>query len=405
MDVPIKFELTRDGSVVELRRSRLCLPTLEMVRDIGKALVKGPVVMRYVDDEGDDVTMDTEEEWRECLKLWEGAGRVGAVRIRIDLPAPVADESSEKQVSAITKILKKLYGEDAMAAIAEGSASFANSPWLTITRLDNGEVDLDIQTKGLHTHLHDKGLASMRQKDPESIEYFKLCTELDETVIKGWYNLACSLIVVDLPSHETPEAKEACVTRAITALQRAIIAGYRKWNYLASDPDLVPIRDHPKFTELFPKEHLAKLHTRRATPAHKWGGLSALKTFFGMNRPSVCRPGGRCQSEDCVYARTGVAPEHCCWECKDGLGHHGSRCARLPHVVSDSGEEEEERQGEEGPDALLEPVPYLPEAPEVVYASQIESLKLMGFSIDAKVLEVLVQNDGDLVQTLNTLFA
>ena len=71
--VPLKFVLVRGRRVVEQRRTRLLCPSLEDVKGCVRQWACGAFTLRYVDDEGDLVTMDLDEEWDECVALWREA--------------------------------------------------------------------------------------------------------------------------------------------------------------------------------------------------------------------------------------------------------------------------------------------------------------------------------------------
>ena len=71
--VPLKFVLVRGRRVVEQRRTRLLCPSLEDVKGCVRQWACGVFTLRYVDDEGDLVTVDLDEEWAECVALWREA--------------------------------------------------------------------------------------------------------------------------------------------------------------------------------------------------------------------------------------------------------------------------------------------------------------------------------------------
>ena len=57
----------------------------------------------------------------------------------------------------------------------------------------------------------------------------------------AWYNLACSLALLEqLPG-------------ATRALKKAIELGYDDWEFLQRDPDLAPLRRHPAFQHFLAK--------------------------------------------------------------------------------------------------------------------------------------------------------
>jgi len=62
-----------------------------------------------------------------------------------------------------------------------------------------------------------------------------------------FYNLACSYSLTGQ------------VDRAATALQRAIGLGYRDFKWLAKDPDLDQLREHPVFRQIESQIHKIKI--------------------------------------------------------------------------------------------------------------------------------------------------
>ena len=99
MDVPLKFVLLRGGEIVERRRVRLASPTMAAVQATVRQWAYGGFALRYTDDEGDDVTMEEDEEWAECVALWAMTFTASPLVLHVDLrgrrrrscPAPLDD--------------------------------------------------------------------------------------------------------------------------------------------------------------------------------------------------------------------------------------------------------------------------------------------------------------------------
>eukprot|EP00754_Rhynchopus_humris_P046013 Rhum_TRINITY_DN5491_c1_g1::Rhum_TRINITY_DN5491_c1_g1_i1::g.17346::m.17346 len=73
--IPLKLTFTRGDAVVERRRIRLYAPTMRDVVSVAERWGRlNRPTLKYTDDEGDAVTMDTDEEWAECLSLWSERG-------------------------------------------------------------------------------------------------------------------------------------------------------------------------------------------------------------------------------------------------------------------------------------------------------------------------------------------
>eukprot|EP01064_Diplonema_japonicum_P039634 TRINITY_DN99_c0_g1_i11.p1 TRINITY_DN99_c0_g1~~TRINITY_DN99_c0_g1_i11.p1 ORF type:complete len:624 (+),score=176.88 TRINITY_DN99_c0_g1_i11:54-1925(+) len=313
IEVPMKFELVRNGEVVETRRTRLVNPSFEAVAAVGAGWSRGKsTTLQYVDDEGDLVTMDTEGEWCECMRLWRSGVANKALVVRLVLPSleggkgrgpcwwrkaaercrsrsrsrsrsgsrspckrrqspcrrgwgfmmeSIDAEEPEKaptasQAVVVEKILKKLHGEDTMVALASGTVdakALGCKGWLSVKVLEDGEVDLDVKVRKLYNMLHQKGLDSLHSKDVEAVDWFTLCTELEPSRCVGWYNLSCALLVLQVPLQKGEAEKEQVVSQALEALEGAVKNGYSKWRHMATDPDLEEVRKNPRFLALFPE--------------------------------------------------------------------------------------------------------------------------------------------------------
>ncbi|KAJ9446947.1 hypothetical protein DIPPA_32791 [Diplonema papillatum] len=81
-EVPMKMQVVRRGEIVETRRRRLANPSYEVVAKVAGEFVRGTHRLQYVDEDGDVVTMSSQEEWEECVACWDGAK---PLRLRVDL--------------------------------------------------------------------------------------------------------------------------------------------------------------------------------------------------------------------------------------------------------------------------------------------------------------------------------
>ncbi|KAJ9461774.1 hypothetical protein DIPPA_08575 [Diplonema papillatum] len=81
-EVPMKVQIVRRGEVVETRRRRLVNPSYEVVAKVAGEFARGKHQLQYIDEDGDVVTMSSQEEWQECMSCWDGSE---PLRIRIDL--------------------------------------------------------------------------------------------------------------------------------------------------------------------------------------------------------------------------------------------------------------------------------------------------------------------------------
>ncbi|KAJ9465049.1 hypothetical protein DIPPA_20808 [Diplonema papillatum] len=89
MRVAVKLALTKDDEV-DFRRLRLRTPSLGDVEAVAQSYMAAPVVLQYVDTEGDAISLGSEHEWQECLRLFRKVWRTGVrldVRCAVDHPA------------------------------------------------------------------------------------------------------------------------------------------------------------------------------------------------------------------------------------------------------------------------------------------------------------------------------
>ena len=73
-EVQMKVTVVRMNGSEEKRRTRLVSPSFDTMSNTIKKWVRGSFNIEYVDDEGDYVTVDTPEEWEECLDIWRRSG-------------------------------------------------------------------------------------------------------------------------------------------------------------------------------------------------------------------------------------------------------------------------------------------------------------------------------------------
>jgi tetratricopeptide (TPR) repeat protein len=116
-----------------------------------------------------------------------------------------------------------------------------------LTRRESRELDLKIEF-----------MEGVVRRDPEYVEALQLLGDhytqrgkfeqslkVDEQLSRleprnplVFYNLACSYSLTGL------------VDRAVTALDQALVLGYRDFKWLAKDPDLRTLRKHPLYRDI-----------------------------------------------------------------------------------------------------------------------------------------------------------
>ena len=79
----------------------------------------------------------------------------------------------------------------------------------------------------------------------EGLEWGKRALELDPNDSRVLYNLAC--LYCESLLRQEPAAADPALETAVDYFERAIAAGYASREWIDSDSDLDPIRDHPRF--------------------------------------------------------------------------------------------------------------------------------------------------------------
>ena len=82
MDIPLKITITRKGEIECMRRVTLYKPSLQVLSDRVKEWVKGNFELKYLDDEGDMILMESNIEWNECIRIWKATAS-GPLRLEV----------------------------------------------------------------------------------------------------------------------------------------------------------------------------------------------------------------------------------------------------------------------------------------------------------------------------------
>ena len=143
--VPLKFVLVRGRRVVEQRRTRLLCPSLEDVKGCVRQWACGAFTLRYVDDEGDLVTVDLDEEWAECVALWREARGTDDADADVDVDVDVC-----AQQQRALRLVVALGAQDGSAVCLGQQRHPRQAFW------DRVRQHRDAQRDG-HMHMHGHG--------------------------------------------------------------------------------------------------------------------------------------------------------------------------------------------------------------------------------------------------------
>eukprot|EP01063_Lacrimia_lanifica_P038457 TRINITY_DN8204_c0_g11_i1.p1 TRINITY_DN8204_c0_g11~~TRINITY_DN8204_c0_g11_i1.p1 ORF type:complete len:343 (+),score=87.33 TRINITY_DN8204_c0_g11_i1:59-1030(+) len=87
--IHVKYVLSARGVVLERRRGRL--PRGAALGDVQRAVVQfgrgEAAALKYTDEDGDAVLVETEEDWEECRRMWAQSPSVLVVDVDIDVDA------------------------------------------------------------------------------------------------------------------------------------------------------------------------------------------------------------------------------------------------------------------------------------------------------------------------------
>ncbi|KAJ9443145.1 hypothetical protein DIPPA_00763 [Diplonema papillatum] len=98
-EVPLKMVITRAGEVVETRRVRLVSPTFNAINRVVQQWTVVKYDLLYNDEDGESITVGSEEEWEECLRVWVQIGTAILV-LKVHLSVDELVEASDQRESS-----------------------------------------------------------------------------------------------------------------------------------------------------------------------------------------------------------------------------------------------------------------------------------------------------------------
>eukprot|EP01062_Namystynia_karyoxenos_P026134 TRINITY_DN20405_c0_g1_i1.p1 TRINITY_DN20405_c0_g1~~TRINITY_DN20405_c0_g1_i1.p1 ORF type:complete len:395 (+),score=112.00 TRINITY_DN20405_c0_g1_i1:86-1270(+) len=92
-EIPLKIVFEKRGKVIEIRRRRVSPETtLENVKGLIAQYPVRATKLHYRDEDDDLIYMDSEDEWRECLRLWYAAGADKPLRLIVEARNPLPQQ-------------------------------------------------------------------------------------------------------------------------------------------------------------------------------------------------------------------------------------------------------------------------------------------------------------------------
>ena len=252
MDIPLKITITRKGEIECMRRVTLYKPSLQVLSDRVKEWVKGNFELKYLDDEGDMILMESNIEWNECIRIWKATAS-GPLRLEVKKVKSQKHSIDEKQQSSksincsadetdaiIQEVLDLVVGSE-MKMLEAGYMSpseYDLESWLTVTPSLKGNALLRANLSSLNLFLSKKGHQCLDSSDfTSAVKWFQFGTRLSSAAV-CWYNLACSHSLNSSPDH------------ALEALKKSLELGYKSFDNIVTDTDLEAIKSSPQFSEI-----------------------------------------------------------------------------------------------------------------------------------------------------------
>ena len=427
--VPLKFVLVRGRRVVEQRRTRLLCPSLEDVKGCVRQWACGVFTLRYVDDEGDLVTVDLDEEWAECVALWREARG--------------ADDADVCAQQRALRLVVTIGAQDGSAVCLGQQRDLREAFWERVRHHRDAQRDGHRHHQHMHgrhgampgirhllaewqAHAQTQGQEQKQAGDEvesgsESVKEVTPCCRRSvkqagehgpRCRVHGKKSADATDVLVEQTEEKTPaeavsEEVKPCCRRSV---KHAGQHGPR-------------CRVHSQTPEeveaLLSVQEGAPCCRRSAKHAGKHGPHCRVHKRKSDATEAVEVPSQE-EEEDvtagvsdaallvcagCSFEVTGVHATHCCVRCAKHAGQHGPRCEQKMPMAA-----EEDVQVEDDEDVVVVAVPAETEAePERVEEKQeadsagVTALRNMGFDITADVRAVLERHNGDVAAVLEEM--
>ena len=364
MEVPLKLAFTRSGALVEHRRVRLASPTMASVRATVARQARGAYTLLYTDNEGDLVTMQDEEEWRECVALWHaggapcllvrverpGSSRVAAARGRSGSGSGTGSRRCSRSRSGPRRCARRHDGGEAAAAqagcggeaVEEAPATRAASLYRLFARRRSRSGGRRGAPRGCDVRRAPHAATEEAGEVPAAacggLEACKGC----DFAVTGVAKEHCCRKCESRPGKHGPRCAQRVVQRTADAAEEECIKAAETTSSVEdSAPEQViggtkckgcdfavtgVAREHCCWKcESRPGKHGPRCAQRRTADAAEEECVKAAETASSMEDTAPEQvTGGTCTG--CDFAVTGVAKEHCCRKCARHPGRHGPRC-------------------------------------------------------------------------------
>ena len=158
-ETSIKARVMRGETLVATRRVRLADPTFEILQKMARTWVKGGAYdLQYADDEGDVITMGSQEEWAECVQLWQESTEAHSqISLRPLPPVRLIVAIKAAKTKKATVLAAASAAEAATAETAEETADAESAP---AAATETPEVEVEVEAPDA---------SSLPSPDPEQV--------------------------------------------------------------------------------------------------------------------------------------------------------------------------------------------------------------------------------------------
>eukprot|EP01103_Thecamoeba_quadrilineata_P002688 TRINITY_DN12599_c0_g1_i1.p1 TRINITY_DN12599_c0_g1~~TRINITY_DN12599_c0_g1_i1.p1 ORF type:complete len:283 (+),score=52.19 TRINITY_DN12599_c0_g1_i1:19-867(+) len=234
------------------------------------------IQITYLDEEGDQITMNTDIEWSSA---YDYLAAQPLPRLNISLPEfpfsegppPVPlyfyQQNNQQSQQPISTIPINSAASPNLRSISQDLPALLEDilghkllpfnlpdwirPAIQLFKNSQNVVDLDINLEVLSTVLHRYALSELddqRHDSARKLLLAQLCIE--PTSQLALYNLACTEALAGKPAE------------AVEYLSRAVKNGYNRLEHMLGDSDLKSIHGHPEFVRIVNELSLQQLHTQ-----------------------------------------------------------------------------------------------------------------------------------------------
>jgi tetratricopeptide (TPR) repeat protein len=212
-------------------------PTLSQVHDTIKSIFEtklsdsSSLIIQYIDDDNDKITVSTEQEWTEALHALQDA----------NIKKIYVSEHKIQKAASCHAPMPKLWTPDVLIHISPPQRKDATRE-LAHKIAEGQNVDLPTESRlkqNLRLILHQLSLNFINSKEyGKAVNVLKAALQMFPTSHIDLYNLACTNALMG-------DKNEACQN-----LKRATENGYRNVTHIKRDSDLESIRDMPEYQEI-----------------------------------------------------------------------------------------------------------------------------------------------------------